>query len=183
MTSPGDGDHRREAFAGDSSATHAALPGAAIWRAAWFLGVWLVVDGARVADLPAAAVAVALATWASLRLLPPRGSRFSIPGLVGLVRVFLYESVVAGVDVARRALDPRLPMRPGLLTYPIGFPPGSARNVFTTLTSLLPGTVPAGDEGRELVYHCLDVDQPVLSQLAAEEVVLARTFRRQGDAG
>ncbi|HEX3406853.1 MAG TPA: Na+/H+ antiporter subunit E, partial [Caulobacteraceae bacterium] len=87
-----------------------------------------------------------------------------------------------GVDVARRALDPRLPLRPGLVTYPIGFPPGAARNVFTILTSLLPGTVPAADEGDVLVYHCLDVEQPVLAQLAAEETTISRTFRRAGAA-
>jgi len=153
---------------------------AAIWRAGWFLALWLVMAGAHVADLPAAATAVVLGTWASLRLLPPSGSRFSIPGVLRLVVVFLYESVVAGVDVARRALDPRLPMRPGLVSYPTALPPGAARNVFTTLTSLLPGTVPAADEGRELVYHCLDVEQPVLAQLAAEEATLTRTFQGGG---
>jgi multicomponent Na+:H+ antiporter subunit E len=42
--------------------------------------------------------------------------------------------------------------------------------VFTTLMSLLPGTVPTGSlaEGR-LLIHCLDVEQPVVAQLAAEE--------------
>ncbi|HWF78912.1 MAG TPA: Na+/H+ antiporter subunit E [Caulobacteraceae bacterium] len=188
MTSSGDGEHPSEATPVDASAVdaravRAGLPVAAIWRAALFLGVWIVMAGAHVADLPAAVAAVALATWASLRLLPPTGSRLSAAGLARLVLVFLYESIVAGVEVARRALHPRLPLRPGFVTYPIGFPPGGARNVFTTLTSLLPGTVPAADEGRELVYHCLDLDQPVLAQLAAEEAILARTLRRGGDAG
>lgn len=175
MTSPG--DHLERATQVDDSAARAGLPRAAIWRAAWFLGLWAVLAGAHIADLPAAAAAVVAATWLSLRLLPPTNSRFSIPGVGRLVVVFLYESVVAGVDVARRALDPRLPLRPGLVTYPIGLPPGAARNVFTTLTSLLPGTVPAADEGHELVYHCLDTGQPVLAQLAAEEATLTRTFQ------
>jgi multicomponent Na+:H+ antiporter subunit E len=176
MTSPGEPDHPTRAIAAGPP------PRGAIWRAAWFLGLWLVMAGAHVADLPAAAAAVILATWASLRLLPARASRFSIPGLVRLVLDFLYQSVVAGLDVARRALDPRLPLRPGLVRYPTGLPPGAARNVFTTLTSLLPGTVPAADEGRELIYHCLDLDQPVLSQLAAEEATLSRTLRGAGAA-
>jgi multicomponent Na+:H+ antiporter subunit E len=89
----------------------------------------------------------------------------------------LGQSIVAGADVARRALDPRLPLRPGFVAYPVYFPPGTARNVFTALTSLLPGTVPAGDERGQLVYHCLDVDQPVLSQLAAEEAALSEALR------
>ena len=146
-------------------------------RAAWFFGLWLVLAGADPADLPAAALAVVAATWTSLRLLPPGRSRFSLPALARVALRFLYQSVVAGLDVARRALDPRLPLRPGFVAYPVGFPPGAARNVFATLTSLLPGTVPAGDEDGRLVYHCLDIDQPVVSQLAAEEAALVRVFR------
>jgi multicomponent Na+:H+ antiporter subunit E len=149
---------------------------AAFWRALWFLGLWLVFAGAHLADLPAAAVAVVAATWASLRLLPPNGSSASMPAMVLLALGFLGQSIVAGLDVARRALDPRLPLRPGFVTYRVGFPPGAARNIFTTLTSLLPGTVPAGDDGAALVYHCLDIDQPVVSQLAAEEAALSRAL-------
>ena len=58
---------------------------------------------------------------------------------------FLYQSIVAGVDVAWRAFDPRLPLRPGFVRYPVRFPPGTTRNVFAMITSLMPGAVPAGD--------------------------------------
>jgi multicomponent Na+:H+ antiporter subunit E len=67
-------------------------------------------------------------------------------------------------------------LRPGFVTYPVRFPPGVARNTFTTVTSLLPGTVPAGDDGEGLVYHCLDVEQPVVTELASEEAALSRTL-------
>jgi multicomponent Na+:H+ antiporter subunit E len=118
----------------------------------------------------------AAATWASLRLLPPGPWRLRPVALVRLALRFLWQSIVAGADVARRALDPRLPLRPGFVTYPVGFPPGTARNVFTSLTSLLPGTVPAGDENGQIIYHCLDLDQPVVFQLAAEEAALSRAL-------
>ena len=150
---------------------------AMILRGAGFLGLWFVLAGADPADLPAGALAAVAATWASLRLLPPGGSRFSLPALARLALRFPYQAVVAGADVAWRALDPRLPLRPGFIAYPVRFPPGPARNAFATLTSLLPGTVPAGDDDGQLVYHCLDVDQPVVSQLAAEEAALVRVFR------
>jgi multicomponent Na+:H+ antiporter subunit E len=46
--------------------------------------------------------------------------------------------------------------------------------MFTTLMSLLPGTVPTGSDEKEgLLVHCLDVEQPVLAQLAAEEAIFA----------
>ncbi len=59
--------------------------------------------------------------------------------------------------------------------YPLLLPRGPARNTFTTLTSLLPGTVPIGSDTQDaLVIHCLDVTQPVAAQLAAEEALLMR---------
>jgi len=83
--------------------------------------------------------------------------------------------VVAGFDVARRALDPRLPLRPGFVAYQMRTPPSPARNLFCTLSSLLPGTLPTGlDEAGMLVVHCLDVEQPVLEQMAVEETMLIR---------
>jgi len=177
MRSSDERDAGTRAPARVSGATTWALARSVISRAAWFLGLWLVLAGADPADLPAAALAIVAATWASLRLLPPGGARRAPVAVARLAVRFLYQSVVAGLDVARRALDPRLPLRPGFVTYPTGFAPGTARNVFTTLTSLLPGTVPAGDQGGNLLYHCLDVDQPVVPQLAAEEAALSRVFR------
>jgi multicomponent Na+:H+ antiporter subunit E len=148
----------------------------AAWRAAWFLCLWLVLAGANLADVPAATVAIAAATWTSLRLLEPSTSRRSLPAIFQLALLFLYHSVVAGADVARRALDPRMPLRPGFAAYPTRLPRGVRRNVFTTLTSLLPGTVPTGEENGQLLYHCLDVEQPVLAELAAEEAALVRAL-------
>jgi multicomponent Na+:H+ antiporter subunit E len=148
----------------------------ASWRAAWFACLWLVLAGAYLEDISAAAAAVAAATWTSLRLLGPNASRRSPRAIVQLVLLFLYHSIVAGADVARRALDPRLPLCPGFVAYPTRLSPGMRRNVFTTLTSLLPGTVPTGEENGHLLYHCLDVAQPVVAELATEEAALVRAL-------
>jgi multicomponent Na+:H+ antiporter subunit E len=69
-----------------------------------------------------------------------------------------------------------MPLRPGFVNYPVRFPPGRTRNTFATLTSLLPGTVPAGYQNGQIVYRCLDINQPVVSQLAAEEAALAQAL-------
>ena len=51
-------------------------------------------------------------------------------------------------------------------------PPGTKRDAFCTIMSLLPGTLPCGpEEGNGLIIHCLDVTQPVVEQLAAEEAL------------
>jgi multicomponent Na+:H+ antiporter subunit E len=95
---------------------------------------------------------------------------------------FAWQSVVAGIDVAWRALDPRLPLRPGFVVYPIRLQPSPARNAFLTLASLLPGTLPTGlDENGALLVHCLDVGQPVVAQMTAEELLLARGLGVKGN--
>ena len=66
---------------------------------------------------------------------------------------------------------PRMPLQPGFRRVPAEpSRRGHARNTFATITSLLPGTVPCGDGRADaIVYHCLDVGQPVVEQLADEE--------------
>jgi multicomponent Na+:H+ antiporter subunit E len=96
---------------------------------------------------------------------------------------FLWQSVLAGIDVARRALHPRLPLATGLVTYRTGLPRGQARNTFASITSLLPGTVPLADEEVGIVYHCLDTAQPVAEQLATEEREYAKALVPGRDHG
>ena len=146
-------------------------------RACAFLALWVVLIGASPGDLVVGVLTAAAATWVSVRLLSPGSIPLRPMALPALALRFAWMSVVAGWDIARRALDPRLPVRPGFVVYPVGFARGPMRNVFTTLTSLLPGSVPAGEDGDALLYHCLDVEQPVAAQLAAEEAVLSRALR------
>ena len=149
---------------------------AALARGAAFLAFWVVLIGADPGHRVVGLATALAATWTSLRLLPPAPHRLQLARLPGFALRFLWQSIVAGWDVARRAFDPRLPIRPGFVAYPVGFPAGATRNVFTLITSLMPGTVPAEEEGDAVVYHCLDVEQPVAAQLAAEEAELSRVL-------
>ena len=161
-----------------------ALSRPAAMRSAGFFVLWIMLTGGNPGDLAAGAVAASAATWASLRLLRPSASRVRPIGLARLVLRFLCQSVVAGVDVARRALDPRLPLHLGFVVYPTGLPRGPGRSMFTTVMSLLPGTVPTGsDEKGGLLIHCLDAEQPVAAQLAAEEEVFARVIAEARSGG
>ena len=156
---------------------------ATAWRVAAFLALWLIlVGGADRADRPAGLLALFAATWASLRLLPPGRARFLPVPLARLVWRFLRQSMLAGVDVAWRAFDPRLPLRPGFVIYPAHLPPGPALDAFCALTSLAPGTLPAGTNGSgAIVVHCLDVGQPVASHLADDERLLALVLGHRRD--
>lgn len=150
---------------------------AALARGALLFGLWMVLmPSLKAGDLAIGAFSAAAATWVSLHLLPPAAGRLRFGILLSLVPHFFWESVLAGVDVARRALAPSLPLRPGFVTCPLGFPPGFARNTFSTITSLLPGSVPAGDSDGVLVYHCLDTTQPVVEELWEEERLLTKAL-------
>jgi multicomponent Na+:H+ antiporter subunit E len=147
----------------------------AVVRGAGFIALWAILIGTNPADLAAGVFAAAAASWASLHLLPTGTGRLRPGACSRLALRFLRQSVIAGVDVARRALDPRLPLRPGFIVFPAILRPGPGRSMFTTLMSMLPGTVPAGsDAGGGILFHCLDIGQPVVVQLRTEEALFAR---------
>lgn len=142
----------------------------ALARGAAFLILWIVlIQSAKPADLVFGAFASLGATWVSLRLLPPSAGRLRFAALLALLPYFLWQSVVAAWDIARRALSLRVRIAPGFVDCPLKSPPGFARNTLATITSLLPGSVPADDVDGALVYHALDVTQPVVSQLLETE--------------
>jgi multicomponent Na+:H+ antiporter subunit E len=158
--------------------------GTAFARFLALAALWLMlIDSVKPGDLAMGAVTAAAATWISLRLLPPDGGRIRFAALLALLPRFLWQSIVAGIDVARRAFDPRLPLATGFVRHRTGFPRGPARCAFSTITSLLPGTVPARDDADGIEYHCLDTSQPVAEELADEERRYARAIeagRRDG---
>lgn len=151
------------------------------WIARWvgYFTLWVLLIGFKPADLVVGLVAAAAATWTSLALLPPGEFRLRLAGLPRYGLRFLWQSVVAGVDVARQAFAPRPSLRPGLISYPSHYPQGAERNAFASLTSLLPGTVALGDEPRAVLYHCLDIRQPIADQLAVEETAFSRVLRQE----
>ncbi|HEX5079282.1 MAG TPA: Na+/H+ antiporter subunit E [Geminicoccaceae bacterium] len=146
-----------------------AMPDAAITRWLAFFCLWMALEGVGIVDLVVGAATAAAAAWLSLRLLPPASGRPRPLAMARLGAHFLRQSVLAGADVARRALDPALPLRPGFVRCPLRLPPGTARSAFCAYSSLLPGTLVAGSEARTLSLHCLDVGQDMAAQTRTEE--------------
>lgn len=146
-------------------------------RALLYFGIWIVIDqSAKPANLAFGVLAAIAATWASMKLLPPAAGQVRLGTLALLLPRFLWQSLVAGIDVARRAFSPGLPLAPGFVQYRTGLPRGAARNAFEAISSLLPGSVPAGESETHIEYHALDVSQPVAEQLAAEEKAYAKAL-------
>src|SRR5215467_3985892 len=154
----------------------------ALTRVACFLAFWIIIAGTGTADLIVGALAAIIVSWVSLLLLPPATNRINFAAICRFVPAFLYQSIVAGIDVAWRALAPRLRLQPGFVRYPMRLPPGAAQSAFCTVTSLLPGTLPSGcDEKGNLIVHCLDESQPIVEQLRNEEALLMKIMGYERD--
>lgn len=160
-------DERRSPWTGRLAARAACY--ALAWAAltAGDPGSWVI--GAP-AVLLAALAGVGLSTGAPGVALRPRG-------LVRFVAHFLSRSLSGGVDVARRALDPRLPLSPGLIEHTMRLRPGGPAAVFfVDLVSLLPGTLCAGVEERRVTVHVIDERLPNAEELRRLEERVAALF-------
>jgi multicomponent Na+:H+ antiporter subunit E len=144
--------------------------------------LWLALTGWDAEALVLGLVTVPVAAGLSLSLLPPGERRVSSVVLARLAPGFLWRSVLGGVDVARRALDPRLPLAPGWVVVPSRLPAGPARVVVGGEFSLLPGTLVAGSRDGALLVHALDMEQDVAGDIARAEAALAKALL-SGEAG
>jgi multicomponent Na+:H+ antiporter subunit E len=141
-----------------------------------FFVLWLGVAGWKAEDIPVGLVAASGALWVSWRLLPPHNAAPELVPLLALLGRFLRGSFLAGFDVARRALSPRLDLRPGFAPCPLTLPDGNALDVFCLYQSLQPGTLPTGVENGALVVHGLDLSWPIAETVAADEALFGKAI-------
>lgn len=167
-----------------SGAAREIRPLAFVKRALVYFVLWIVLlGGIGFADAIVGAIASLAASRLSLGLRPERPGSARLLLLGALIARFLRDSLVAGFDVARRAFAPALPLRTGYVAYAAATPPGDDRSLFTDITSLMPGSLPAGvDSSGSILFHCLDTSQPVVEQLSDYETRLANALGRSGRA-
>jgi multicomponent Na+:H+ antiporter subunit E len=86
----------------------------------------------------------------------------NVAGLFRLIRVFLYELVVANVQLARDILRPVPPFQPGFLAFEVGDLPPLETVLLGNMISLTPGTltVDASDDGTMLYIHTVYAQDP-----------------------
>lgn len=141
-----------------------------------FLLLWHVLAGAEprswVVGLPVALCAVRVSLW----LRPAGPCRLRPAGLLLFIPFFLTLSLLGACDVLRRVLDPRLPMKPGLVIYHSKLPAGPARVLLINCISLLPGTISADCNDESITIHAIDTDLPVWAAILLLEARIARIF-------
>jgi multicomponent Na+:H+ antiporter subunit E len=134
---------------------------------------WILTDGAMGSWLVGVPV-VLFTTLVSVVLLPQFS--WSLPGIARFVPFFLWRSLYGGVDVARRALHPRLPISPRLFDYRWRLPQGLPRVFMANTVSLLPGTLSAELDEEHLRVHVLDETRVITRELEVLEEKVARVF-------
>lgn len=130
------------------------------WRGSWTVGGFVVVTAAL----------------ASLALRTPTTHRLSLRGALRFVPFFCLQSLRGGIDVARRAMLPSMPLAPVLVEHPLALPPGTARIFMLNTVSLLPGTLSADLQADRLVVHALDGRLPLGANLRLLEKRVAALF-------
>jgi multicomponent Na+:H+ antiporter subunit E len=144
------------------------VPAAATW--------WVLTDGALEWDAWVIGVPAVLATtWLSAALLPATG--WSWRGAARFALFFLWESLRGGIDVARRAFDPRMPLAPGFFDHELEVRPDLARVAVINTSSLMPGSLVVDIDGQTLRVHALDLLHPSSPRtVAGAETRIARMF-------
>jgi multicomponent Na+:H+ antiporter subunit E len=144
---------------------------AVVHRAALFGGLWAVLVRLDPLGLAVGGVIVPLAVSASLRSIPVR-SPLDLWRLARHLPRFVAGSIAGGVDVARRAFAPAMPLDPDWLRVKTSLSDG-ARTALGAEISLMPGTLAAGAEEDYLLVHVLARKGNAESEIAALEAEIA----------
>jgi len=134
---------------------------------------WILTDGVAASWL-IGVPAVVLAVAASITLVPPVPMAWS--EVLRFMPFFLRHSLLGGVDVARRAFQPSLPIDPDLIEYPLRLPPGLPQVFMANTVSLLPGTLCTALDHNVLKVHVLDRQTDFLAELQMVEQRVSRLF-------
>lgn len=137
---------------------------------------WVLTDGAWSWDALLIGIpAVLAAAGISTAMLPPLS--WSWIGALKFARFFGRESVLGGIDVARRAFDPRMPLDPGVVRCDVSLESDFARVAVANTSSLLPGSLVLDIEGPTFHVHALDVGRDAARSVELTERCAAELLR------
>jgi multicomponent Na+:H+ antiporter subunit E len=125
------------------------------------------------------AFAIAAATTTSLLLFPKNAWPWALRGFLRFGPYFLWQSLAGGIDVARRALAPSMPIQPAVIRFHLRLrhPPAAAFLAWTV--GLLPGTASIRLRRDVLEIHALDARLPIGRRLREVEERVAALFSQQ----
>jgi multicomponent Na+:H+ antiporter subunit E len=144
------------------------------FRCALYILVWWILTDGVAASWWIGIPAIVLALMTSLYLLPPVAPAWS--RWISFIPFFISRSLYGGIDVARRAFHPNLPLTPAIIEYRLRLPEGLAQVFLINIINLLPGTLCASVNQNVVQIHVLDSGQDFMSELILVEEVVSGLF-------
>ena len=142
------------------------------YRGLLFIVIWWILSDGTASSWWIALPAVIMALVVSSVLVSPMTIHWA--ELLGFVLFFLRFSLLGGIDVARRAFQPKIPIDPDFVEYHMQLPAGLLQVLMANTVSLLPGTLIAGLEESVIKVHVLDKNKDVSTELEMIEERIAR---------
>ena len=99
----------------------------------------------------------------------------TLPNAGAFAAVFLFELLKSNIDVALRVLNPKLPIRPGIVRVNTTLRSSVARIVLANAITLTPGTLTVETEGEHFYIHWIDV---AAGDAEAASRAIVRKFER-----
>jgi multicomponent Na+:H+ antiporter subunit E len=104
-------------------------------------------------------------------------SSIRLLALPKFVLFFMTQSIVGGLDTAKRAFSPSLNIKPGFIKYQMRFlTMGVNSHIFTNLVSLLPGSLIVMQEPDGIIVHVLSLHAASHNDLAKCESIVANLY-------
>lgn len=144
-----------------------------------FLTLWLMLTAGSpsswIIGLPFIALAIFFQPGSTGRS-DQSGLSFNIGGLVRFSYFFILESLRGGVDVSRRVLSSSPRVDADFYQYSMRLQKPHAQQLFISSISLLPGTLCADLNDRQLRIHTLDRNMDTPEAIRRLEALVAKTF-------
>lgn len=141
--------------------------------------IWWILAGGSPSSWAVGGVAIALSTWASMRLSPPGLIHFSPVGALGFFGFFLWQSLKGGLQVAYLALRPHPDLQPVQMELVLRLQPGPGQLFLASALCLMPGTLALDIQNGQLKLHVLDARMPVEHDVRSAEVWIARMYKQE----
>lgn len=93
---------------------------------------------------------------------------------------FFIEMTRANIDVAKRVVMPRIPLKPGIIRYPLTVKSDIAKYLLANSITLTPGTLSVELSENNLYIHCIDISgtaEEIVARIKNKfEIVLREVF-------
>lgn len=145
-------------------------------RALLMLGLWWVLTEGSTDTLWFGVITAIAATFISLYAWPRKQMRWRLIPFLQFLPYFLWRSLLGGIDVARRAFTPKLPVQPTVRQYELKLRTEPAQAFLAWTITLSPGTASVNLENNRLDVHLLDPSLLPESRLRGIEARVGAMF-------